>query len=90
MVARTGAEITVVFDAANLTNRPVVAAPRGVKVVFSPPGVIADHVIRDLVAAEPPGRTVVVVSDDQEVARDARAGGARPVSAAAFLELLAR
>jgi predicted RNA-binding protein with PIN domain len=90
MVARTGAEITVVFDAANLTSRPVVAAPRGVKVVFSPPGMIADDVIRDLVAAEPPGRTVVVVSDDQEVARDARAGGARPVSAAAFLELVAR
>ena len=74
-MARTGAETTVVFDAANLTSRPVVAAPRGVKVVFSPPGVIADDVIRDLVAAEPSGRTVVVVTDDQEVIRDARAAG---------------
>ena len=55
LVARTGVETTVVFDAANLTSRPVVAAPRGVKVLFSPPGVIADDVIRDLVAAEPPG-----------------------------------
>jgi len=90
LVARTGAETTVVFDAANLTNRPVVAAPRGVKVLFSPPGVIADDVIRDLVAAEPPGRTVVVVSDDQEVRRDARAGGARVASASALVELLGR
>jgi predicted RNA-binding protein with PIN domain len=90
LVARTGVETTVVFDAANLTSRPVVAAPRGVKVLFSPPGVIADDVIRDLVAAEPPGRTVVVVSDDQEVVRDARAGGARVASASALVGLLER
>lgn len=90
VVARTGAETTVVFDAANLTSRPVVAAPRGVKVVFSPPGVIADDVLRDLVAAEPPGRTVVVVTDDQEVVRDARAAGARVASAAALVDLLER
>jgi hypothetical protein len=68
----------------------VVAAPRGVKVLFSPPGVIADDVIRDLIATEPPGRTVVVVSDDQEVVRDARAGGARVASASALVELLGR
>jgi predicted RNA-binding protein with PIN domain len=90
LVARTGAETTVVFDAANLTSRPVVAAPRGVKVVFSPPGVIADDVIRDLVAAEPSGRTVVVVTDDQEVIRDARAAGARIASASALVALLER
>jgi predicted RNA-binding protein with PIN domain len=90
LVARTGAETTVVFDAANLTSRPVVAAPRGVKVVFSPPGVIADDVVRDLVAAEPPGRTVVVVTDDQEVIRDVRAHGARVASASALVELLGR
>ena len=90
LVARTGAETTVVFDAARLTNRPVVAAPRGVKVVFSPPGVIADDVIRDLVGAEPQGRTVIVVSDDQEVARDIRLAGARSVAAGALIELLER
>ena len=90
VVARTGAETTVVFDAGRLTSRPVVAAPRGVKVVFSPVGVIADDVIRDLVAAEPQGRPVVVVSDDQEVARDARAAGARSVSSEALVALLAR
>ena len=31
---------------------------------------IADDVIRDLVAAEPQGRPVVVVTSDQEVVRD--------------------
>ncbi len=88
VVSRTGAETTVVFDAARLTNRPVVAAPRGVKVVFSPPDVIADDVIRDLVAAEPVGRTVVVVTDDQEVVRDIKRAGARPASAQSLLALL--
>jgi predicted RNA-binding protein with PIN domain len=90
LVARTGAETTVVFDAANLNSRPVVAAPRGVKVVFSPPGVIADDVLRDLVAAEPPGRAVVVVTDDKEVVRDARHAGARVASASALVDLLDR
>lgn len=79
LVARTGAETTVVFDAAATTSRPVTAAPRGVKVLFSPPGVIADDVIVDLVAAEPSGRVVLVVSDDAQVARDVARGGARPV-----------
>jgi len=90
LVARTGAETTVVFDAANVTSRPVVAAPRGIKVVFSPTGVIADVVIADLVAAEPPGRVVIVVSDDQEVARDARAAGARSIASSALVDLLGR
>jgi hypothetical protein len=52
--------------------------------------VIADDVLRDLVAAEPPGRTVVVVTDDQEVVRDARAVGARIASASALVELVNR
>ncbi|MEO6511359.1 MAG: NYN domain-containing protein, partial [Nocardioides sp.] len=90
IVARTGAETTVVFDAARSTHRPVVAAPRGVKVVYSPPDVIADDVIRDLVAAEPAGRVVVVASDDQEVARDVKGAGARPVTATTLISLFDR
>jgi predicted RNA-binding protein with PIN domain len=90
VVARTGAETTVVFDAASSSSRPVVSSPRGVKVRFSPEGVIADDVIRDLVAAEPEGRVVVVVSSDQEVARDVVRAGARSVSADALVALLAR
>jgi predicted RNA-binding protein with PIN domain len=83
-------EATIVFDAASSAARPVVTTPRGVKVVFSPEGVIADRVISDLVAAEPEGRVVVVVSSDQEVARDASAAGARSVAADALVGLLAR
>ena len=89
LVARTGAETTVVFDAAHAEVRPVVAgAPRGVTVLFSPPGVLADDVIGELVDAEPPGRPVVVVSSDQEVAEAAVRSGARAVASAALLELL--
>ena len=90
VVARTRVEATVVFDAASSAVRPVVTTPRGVKVVFSPEGVIADRVISDLVAAEPEGRVVIVVSSDQEVARDASAAGARSVAAEALVGLLAR
>lgn len=88
VVARSGAETTVVFDAAESTARTVMPAPRGVRVVFSPAGVIADDVIRQLVAAEPHGRVVVVVSSDQEVTRDVTRGGARTVPATALIGLV--
>jgi predicted RNA-binding protein with PIN domain len=90
LVARTGAETTVVFDAAETDHRPPVNAPRGVRVLFSPRGVIADDVIRDLVAAEPTGRALVVVTDDREIAADVARGGARVATAGALLALLAR
>jgi predicted RNA-binding protein with PIN domain len=90
LAARSGAEVTVVFDAADSTERPVVNRPRGVRVLYSQPGVIADDVIRDLVAAEPRGRPVVVVSSDQEVARDVTRAGARVAAAGALSRLLAR
>jgi predicted RNA-binding protein with PIN domain len=90
VVARTRVEATVVFDAASSAARPVVTTPRGVKVVFSPEGVIADSVIAELVAAEPEGRVVIVVSSDQEVARDATAAGARSMAAESLVGLLAR
>ena len=91
LVARTGAETTVVFDAAAVTSaagRQVSGAPRGVRVVFSPAGVIADDVIRDLVAAEPSGRVVLVASDDQAVARDIALDGGRPVPTRLLLQAL--
>ncbi len=90
LVARTGAETTVVFDAAETDHRPPVIAPRGVRVLYSPRGVLADDVIRDLVAVEPRGRVVVVVTADQAVARDVAAAGARVVDPDALLGLLAR
>ncbi len=90
LAARTNAEVTVVFDAASVTSRPIVAVPRGVRVLFSPPGVIADDVIRDLVAAEPTGRPVLVVTADAAVVRDVRADGAVAVAPSALISLLAR
>ena len=63
-------------------------APRGVRVVFSPEGVIADDVIRQLVAAEPRGRVVVVVSGDQAVVRDVVRSGARAVPASALIGVI--
>jgi predicted RNA-binding protein with PIN domain len=90
LVGRTGAETTVVFDAAASTHRPVVPGPRSVRVVFSPPGVIADDVIRRLVEAEPDGRATVVVTSDQEVQRDVTRAGARAVEARVLVSALAR
>lgn len=88
--ARTGVETTVVFDAADSTTRPPVSPPRGVRVLFSPPGVIADDVVGELAEAEPAGRVVLVATDDREVlARVARAG-ARGVPAAVLLDVVAR
>jgi hypothetical protein len=52
--------------------------------------VIADDVIRDLVAAEPRGRPVVVVSSDAEVVRDVSQEGARAVASSALTRLLGR
>ena len=90
LVARSGAEVTVVFDAADTQDRPPVNRPRGVRVLFSPVGVIADDVIRELVDAEPQGRPLVVVSSDQEVVRDVTRSGARVVAATALSRLLGR
>lgn len=68
LAAQSGAEMTCVFDGAELVAPVLLAPPRGVRVLFSKPGVTADELIRQLVRAEPPGRPVVVVSTDREVA----------------------
>jgi predicted RNA-binding protein with PIN domain len=88
LVARTQMEVTVVFDGANLEEPPPVAGPRGVGVKFSPAGVIADDLIREILEAEAPGRPVVAVSSDREVAAAARQAGARPVESIALVRLL--
>jgi predicted RNA-binding protein with PIN domain len=88
--ARTSAEVTVVFDGAAVQGRVAVPHGRGVRVRFSEPGRTADDLVRALVRAEPPGRVVVVVSTDREVADGVRAAGARPVPSAALARLLER
>jgi predicted RNA-binding protein with PIN domain len=89
LAARTGAEVTCVYDGA---SRPPVmpATPRGVRVLFSQPGQTADELIRRLVAAEPAGRPLVVVSADKEVADAARRAGAYPVPSVSLLARLER
>ncbi|WKU44481.1 NYN domain-containing protein [Streptomyces sp. VNUA116] len=90
LAAQTGAEVTCVFDGAELAAPVLLAPPRGVRVLFSKPGVTADELIRQLVRAEPPGRPVVVVSTDREVADGVAKAGARPVASALLLKRLAR
>lgn len=87
--ARTGAEVTVVFDGADVLAVPA-AGPRGVRVLFSDPGVQADDVIRALVDAEPQGRQLVVATSDREVVDSVRRRGARSVASAILLERLQR
>ncbi|HEY2762613.1 MAG TPA: NYN domain-containing protein [Pseudonocardiaceae bacterium] len=89
LAARTGAEITVVFDGAAVVAVPTTTT-RSVRVLFSDPGVLADDVIRALVAAEPVGRPIVVVTSDRAVAESVRRGGAQPVPSAVLLTRLTR
>lgn len=89
LVARTGAEVTCVFDgAARLAVQP--AAPRGVRVLFSEPDEIADDVIRRLVATEPDGRPIAVVTSDREIVTDVRKTGGYPIPSRVLLDRLER
>jgi predicted RNA-binding protein with PIN domain len=90
LAAQSGAEVTCVFDGAELAAPVLLAPPRGVRVLFSKPGQTADELIRQLVRAEPSGRPVVVVSSDREVADGCAASGARPVASALLLRRLGR
>ncbi|WP_461029655.1 NYN domain-containing protein, partial [Streptomyces sparsus] len=90
LAAHSGAEVTCVFDGAELASPVLLAPPRGVRVLFSKPGQTADELIRRLTRAEPEGRPVVVVSTDREVADGVAAAGARPVASALLLKRLAR
>lgn len=89
LAARTGAELTCVFDGA---ERPpaMPAMPRGVRVLFSPSGETADDLIRRMVAAEPRGRPVIVVSSDKEIIEGVRRSGAYTVASEVLLRRLDR
>jgi predicted RNA-binding protein with PIN domain len=87
LAARTSAEVTCCFDGAEVDAR----APglvRGVRVLFSDPGTTADELIGRLVRAEPPGRMLIVVSSDREVADAAVAAQARAIPSKVLLRLL--
>ncbi|HEY3504571.1 MAG TPA: NYN domain-containing protein [Actinocatenispora sp.] len=89
LAARTGAEVTCVWDGAEPVHG-VAPPPRGVRVLFSKKGETADELIRRLVRAEPDGRVVVVISSDKEVADGTRRHGAYPLSAHTLIRRLAR
>lgn len=87
--ARTGAEVTAVFDGAAVGTNAAVPGARGVRVLFSTPEETADDLIRALVRAEPEGRPIVVVSSDREVADGVRRPNVHPVSTPALVAILA-
>ncbi|PZS15239.1 MAG: RNA-binding protein [Pseudonocardiales bacterium] len=87
VAARSGAEVTIAFDGG---ERPPAQppVPRGVRVLFSAAEEIADDLIRRLIAAEPEGRPLVVVTSDQQVVTDVQRAGAWTVPSAVLLALL--
>lgn len=89
LAARTGVEVTVVFDGSGVVTAPI-RGSRGVRVLFSDKGVPADDVIRSLVAAEPEGRPVVVATSDRAVVASVRRRGAHTMPSAVLLARLVR
>jgi len=76
--------VQVVFDGADVgpvrTERRHRSAVR-----FSPPSVLADDVIRQIVADHAVEQPIVVVTNDRAVARDVRVAGANVVSSDGLL-----
>lgn len=89
IAARTGAEVTCCFDGQEGQAQPAGGYARGVRVLFAV-GEIADDLIRRLVQAEPPGRVLVVVTSDREVARDVETAGAWVVPSSTLVTRLQR
>ena len=89
VAARTGAEVTCCFDGQEGQQHPPGGYARGVRVLFAV-GEIADDLIRRLVDAEPPGRVLVVVTSDREVARDVETAGAWVVPSSTLVARLQR
>jgi predicted RNA-binding protein with PIN domain len=85
----SGVEAVVVFDGDG-TQAPATQAGRGVRVVFSPPGVEADSVVVELVSSAPLPTPVVVASSDRWVREHAETFGAVVVSAATLVAVLRR
>ncbi|MDQ1635610.1 MAG: hypothetical protein QOJ32_2419 [Frankiaceae bacterium] len=86
-----GAEITCVFDGTAATSRPTaLPIPRGVRVLFSAVGELADDLLVRLVRAEPAGRPIAVVTNDGEIISAVRAAGARCLASEALLARLER
>jgi predicted RNA-binding protein with PIN domain len=88
--ARTGVEVEVVFDGADVDRIGDRPARPAVRVRFSAPGVEADDVVLELVAAAPARRPVIVASSDHRVRDGARRRGANVIGARQLLSALRR
>lgn len=89
LAARTSAEITVVFDGAGVVAVPATTV-RGVRVLFSAEGVLADDVITGMVEREPKGRPLVVATADREIITAVGERGAFAVAPTVLLDQLGR
>lgn len=91
LAARTGADVSVVFDGAEAAwPAAVPTTSRLVKVSFSPGDVEADDVVLSRVAELDVGRPVLVASTDRRVRDGASALGANVISSAQLLAALRR
>ena len=88
--ARTGVEVEVVFDGADVDRVNDRPARPAVQVRFSAPGVEADDVVLGLVDAAPARRPVIVASSDHRVRDGARRRGANVLGARQLLSALRR
>ena len=88
LARRFGTDIRVIFDGAEVVGAS--SRRRLIRVQFSPPGVIADDVIRTDVRSLPTRTPVVVVTNDQAIVNDVRALGANTVSTDTLLETAGR
>jgi predicted RNA-binding protein with PIN domain len=90
LARRWGAEITVVFDGANVAPVPTRLPLGPIGIVFTDAGRTADDEIVARVNAAPSGRPVVVVSSDNELRERSAALGASVTRATALLGLANR
>ena len=88
LASQTKAEITCVFDGAEIDSPIALVNSRRVRVLFSSPGETADELIIRLVRAEPEGRPVAVVTSDKEIIAAVRREKARTVASPLLLRRL--
>jgi YacP-like NYN domain len=88
LARRYGVSVHVVFDGADVVG--ATGPRRLIRVLYSPSGVLADDVIRDLVGAFAISTQVVVVTDDQEIVSSVRAMGANVVTCAQIVGVAGR
>jgi len=87
LAARTGADIVVAIDGADIAGAHT-RTRRHIRVLYSAEGVDADDDIREEMARIPMSRAVIVVTDDRAVREDARKVGANLIDSGVFATLM--